>query len=185
MFLINGLEQDTLPANDRAIQFGDGCFTTARILDGDVCLLEAHIRRLQHGCEKLMIPFTHWDTLRQEMCQLASGKDSGVLKVIISRGSGGRGYSAASCINPTRILSVSAYPAHYTRWREDGITLTLSPLRISTASSRCSFVLILNRRTPMRRWFLTAKGSLRNAVRLIYSGGRGKRCSLRRWNTLA
>lgn len=130
MFLINGLEQDTLPANDRAIQFGDGCFTTARILDGDVCLLEAHIRRLQHGCEKLMIPFTHWDTLRQEMCQLASGKDSGVLKVIISRGSGGRGYSAASCINPTRILSVSAYPAHYTRWREDGITLTLSPLRL-------------------------------------------------------
>ena len=96
MFLINGLEQDTLPASDRAIQFGDGCFTTARILDGDVCLLEAHIRRLQHGCEKLMIPFTHWDTLRQEMCQLATGKDSGVLKVIISRGSGGRGYSAAS-----------------------------------------------------------------------------------------
>ena len=26
----------------------------------------------------------------------------------------------------------------------------------------------------MRRWFLTAKGSLRNAVRLIYSGGRGE-----------
>ena len=130
MFLINGLEQDTLPASDRAIQFGDGCFTTARILDGDVCLLEAHIRRLQHGCEKLMIPFTHWDTLRQEMCQLATGKDSGVLKVIISRGSGGRGYSAASCLNPTRILSVSAYPAHYSRWREDGITLTLSPVRL-------------------------------------------------------
>ena len=130
MFLINGLEQDTLPASDRAIQFGDGCFTTARILDGDVCLLEAHIRRLQHGCEKLMIPFMHWDTLRQEMCQLAIGKDSGVLKVIISRGSGGRGYSAASCLNPTRILSVSAYPAHYSRWREDGVTLTLSPVRL-------------------------------------------------------
>ena len=74
MFLINGLEQDTLPASDRAIQFGDGCFTTARILDGDVCLLEAHIRRLQHGCEKLMIPFTHWDTLRQEMCSWQPGR---------------------------------------------------------------------------------------------------------------
>ena len=47
MFLINGLEQDTLPASDRATQFGDGCFTTARILDGDVCLLGAHILRLQ------------------------------------------------------------------------------------------------------------------------------------------
>lgn len=130
MFLINGLEQDALPASDRAIQFGDGCFTTARILDGHVCLLEAHIRRLQHGCETLMIPFTHWDTLRQEMCRLASGKQSGVLKVIISRGSGGRGYSAASCLSPTRILSVSACPAHYSRWREEGITLTLSPIRL-------------------------------------------------------
>jgi branched-subunit amino acid aminotransferase/4-amino-4-deoxychorismate lyase len=29
MFLINGIEQDTLAASDRAIQFGDGCFTTA------------------------------------------------------------------------------------------------------------------------------------------------------------
>lgn len=130
MFLINGLEQDALPASDRAIQFGDGCFTTARILDGNVCLLEAHIRRLQHGCETLMIPFTHWDTLRQEMCELASRKQSGVLKVIISRGSGGRGYSAASCLSPTRILSVSAYPAHYSRWREEGVTLTLSPIRL-------------------------------------------------------
>jgi 4-amino-4-deoxychorismate lyase len=46
MFLINGLEQDTLPASDRATQFGDGCFTTARILEA-MCLLDAHIRRLQ------------------------------------------------------------------------------------------------------------------------------------------
>ena len=130
MFLINGLEQDALPASDRAIQFGDGCFTTARILDGNVCLLEAHIRRLRHGCETLMIPFTHWDTLHQEMCRLASGKQSGVLKVIITRGSGGRGYSAASCLSPTRILSLSACPAHYSRWRDEGVTLTLSPIRL-------------------------------------------------------
>ncbi|KUQ84291.1 MULTISPECIES: aminodeoxychorismate lyase [Enterobacter cloacae complex] len=130
MFLINGLEQDTIPASDRAIQFGDGCFTTARILDGNVCLLEEHIRRLRHGCETLMIPFTHWDTLHQEMCKLASGKQSGVLKVIITRGSGGRGYSAASCLSPTRILSVSACPAHYSRWRDEGVTLTLSPIRL-------------------------------------------------------
>ncbi|MFD2021778.1 hypothetical protein ACFSKS_10485 [Pseudocitrobacter faecalis] len=34
MFLINGLEQDTLAVNDRATQFGDGCFTTARIAQG-------------------------------------------------------------------------------------------------------------------------------------------------------
>ncbi len=130
MFLINGLELDNLPASDRATQFGDGCFTTARIVDGEVCFAEAHIRRMQNACEKLLIPFTHWDVLRDEMRQIASGSASGVLKVIISRGSGGRGYSAASCAHPTRILSVSAYPAHYARWREQGITLELSPVRL-------------------------------------------------------
>ena len=130
MFLINGLEQDTLPASDRATQFGDGCFTTARILEGDVCLLDAHLRRLQDACQTLLIPFTQWEILEHEMRQLASGKTSGVLKVIISRGSGGRGYSGAACQHPTRILSVSAYPAHYARWREEGVTLTLSPVRL-------------------------------------------------------
>ncbi|MCS5448387.1 aminodeoxychorismate lyase [Enterobacter huaxiensis] len=130
MFLINGLEQDSLPASDRATQFGDGCFSTARILDGAVCLLDAHILRLQTACETLLIPFTQWETLRHEMRLMAAEKRVGVLKVIISRGSGGRGYSGADCEHPTRILSVSAYPAHYARWRTEGVALSLSPVRL-------------------------------------------------------
>ena len=130
MFLINGLEQDTLPASDRATQFGDGCFTTARILDGGVCLLGAHILRLQKACEALLIPFSQWDILESEMRRLASDKASGVLKVIISRGSGGRGYSGSACLHPTRILSVSDYPSHYAHWREEGVALALSPVRL-------------------------------------------------------
>ena len=94
-----------------------------------MCLLDAHIRRLQTACKTLLIPFTQWDTLRQEMRQLASGKPSGVLKAIISRGSGGRGYSGASCHIPTRIRRFLD-PAQYTRWREEGVTLTLSPVRL-------------------------------------------------------
>lgn len=131
MFLINGLEQNQLPASDRATQFGDGCFTTARIVNGAVSLLDAHIRRLQSACETLLIPFTQWDILESEMRQLAFGKPSGVLKVIISRGSGGRGYSGSACYHPTRILSLSDYPAHYERWRHEGVTLTLSPVRLA------------------------------------------------------
>ncbi len=196
MFLINGLEQDTLPASDRATQFGDGCFTTARILEGDVCLLDAHLRRLQDACQTLLIPFTQWEILEHEMRQLASGKTSGVLKVIISRGSGGRGYSGAACQHPTRILSVSAYPAHYARWREEGVTLTLSPVRLGRNPmlaglkhlNRLEQVLIrthLEQTDADEALVLTAKGSLRNAVRLIYSGGRAVRSSPLRWRRLA
>ncbi len=130
MFLINGIPQETLPASDRAIQFGDGCFTTARIAAGQVCLLDAHLQRLQMACEKLLIPFVAWAELQREMVELARGNERGVLKVIISRGSGGRGYSAANCLRPARILSVSGYPAHYDGWRREGITLELSPVRL-------------------------------------------------------
>lgn len=130
MFLINGQKQTWLAASDRATQFGDGCFTTARIQDGHVIMLTEHIRRLQDACIKLMITFEQWELLQLEMETLAREHKSGVLKVIITRGSGGRGYSPGSCHSPGRILSVSAYPEHYSRWRQKGITLTLSPVRL-------------------------------------------------------
>ena len=71
MFLINGLEQNTLAVNDRATQFGDGCFTTARVVNGRVQLLPAHITRLQSACQRLAIPFELWSTLSDEMMMLA------------------------------------------------------------------------------------------------------------------
>ena len=130
MFLINGVEQDVLAANDRAIQFGDGCFTTSQIIDGQIAFFNAHLGRLQDTCEKLLIPFSEWETLAAEMQELAKPHREGVLKVVITRGSGGRGYSASGCIQPTRMMSVSSFPAHYARWREEGITLALSPIRL-------------------------------------------------------
>ena len=130
MFLINGQWQETLPANDRAIQFGDGCFTTARIVDGAVRFQADHLLRLQQACEALMIGSVDWSRLNDEMGMLAAAETESVLKVIISRGAGGRGYSASHCAQPTRILSLSPYPIFYSAWRERGITLALSPVKI-------------------------------------------------------
>ena len=130
MFLINGCKQNMLAAGDRATQFGDGCFSTALIIDGKICLLAAHLQRLQDACQRLLISFDAWPELQQEMVTLAAGHARGVLKVIISRGVGGRGYSGANCHAATRILCVSAYPAHYDGWREQGIVLALSPIRL-------------------------------------------------------
>lgn len=130
MFLINGLEHHSLSASDRALQFGDGCFTTAHVKDGRVHFLLQHLARLKKACDALFIPFTQWLTLDAEMRHLAENQATGVLKVIISRGAGGRGYSGATCQTPTRILSLSPYPEHYSRWREEGITLSLSPVRL-------------------------------------------------------
>ena len=128
MHLINGKISAVLPASDRGLQFGDGCFTTARFAHGEIYLLEAHLRRLQQACARLRIPFIAWDLLQQEMRAQALRYQQGILKVILSRGPGGRGYSGTTCNTPTRILSVSAMPAHYACWKEEGITLALSPV---------------------------------------------------------
>ncbi|ELY4128016.1 aminodeoxychorismate lyase [Cronobacter malonaticus] len=130
MLLINGIEQDCLPATDRAVQFGDGCFTTARVRDGVVHLVEAHLARLREGCERLMIPMPDINTLRDEMRQASQGQASAVVKVIISRGAGKRGYSIAGCDAPTRIVSRGAYPSFYEEWRERGVSLETSPVRL-------------------------------------------------------
>ncbi|SQD05096.1 4-amino-4-deoxychorismate lyase [Escherichia coli] len=130
MFLINGYKQESLAVSDRATQFGDGCFTTARVIDvKSVCYRRISSDYRMLG-QRLMISCDFWPQLEQEMKTLAAEQQNGVLKVVISRGSGGRGYSTLNSGPATRILSVTAYPAHYDRLRNEGMTLALSPVRL-------------------------------------------------------
>lgn len=137
MLLINGNWQQDLPATDRAIQFGDGCFTTALIVQGSIVLPEQHIQRLREACQRLAITEPDWKQLADEMRQLADSRHdytmsngNAVLKVIISRGSGSRGYNPSDCQQTRRILALLPYPSHYHDWREQGVRLELSTVRL-------------------------------------------------------
>ncbi|WP_267431639.1 aminodeoxychorismate lyase [Erwinia psidii] len=127
---VNGQPQDSIAIADRAVQFGDGCFTTARIIEGQVVALEAHLERLEKGCQRLRIGAVDWIALRQEIVKAAAGHDEAVLKVIISRGKGGRGYGASGCGQPTRIVMTSDYPVRYHHLKQTGARLTLSSVRL-------------------------------------------------------
>ncbi|MDI9228771.1 aminodeoxychorismate lyase, partial [Serratia bockelmannii] len=131
MYWINGQRHDALAPSDRGLQFGDGCFTTARVVDGKIELLPWHLERLQQTAQRLMLPTTDWAAFEREMAQAAESIPLGVVKAILTRGSGGRGYSPTGCENPTRIVARSSYPAHYLQWREQGITLALSPVALA------------------------------------------------------
>ncbi|MFE0782583.1 aminotransferase class IV, partial [Serratia bockelmannii] len=112
MYWINGQRHDALAPSDRGLQFGDGCFTTARVIDGKIELLPWHLERLQQAAQRLMLPTTDWAAFEREMAQAAESIPLGVVKAILTRGSGGRGYSPTGCENPTRIVARSSYPAH-------------------------------------------------------------------------
>lgn len=127
---INGVPQQHLPLTDRALQFGDGFFTTARLQDGEIRFLAWHLERLAITAKHLLFDDLNIISLRREMLAAAATGNNGVIKTIISRGSGERGYSFSTCGTPLRIVSLTTAPEHYPAWRRDGIRLGQSPVRL-------------------------------------------------------
>lgn len=120
MVLINGLLDDRIAISDRGLQYGDGLFETMAFRAGKIEFLEAHIARLIDGCRRLNIAFSHAESLINELniVRQSLGDNDAIIKIIITRGSGGRGYLASSGIEPTRIISthsLPSYPAHYSQ----------------------------------------------------------------------
>ncbi len=107
--LIDGQLHDQLPVLDRAIHYGDGLFETIRIVGGRPCQWQRHIDRLLLGAERLGIPLPDIDLLAAESAAVSGQQGTGVLKLILSRGPGGRGY-APPIPAKTRRLMLS-YPA--------------------------------------------------------------------------
>lgn len=118
---INGQPNSELPANDRGLAYGDGLFETIRITQQGAVLLEQHIQRLQCGIERLSIR-CDWVVLQQQiatyLAQVESQNATGIVKIIVTRGSGGRGYSPQSISGPTSIMSfhpAADYPESYSQ----------------------------------------------------------------------
>jgi 4-amino-4-deoxychorismate lyase len=93
-----------------------------------------HMARLQAGCHRLGIAAVDEQQLRQETDELlaavtgdAPGARS-ILKIIISRGPGTRGYRPDPHATPTRILQLHDWPD--TADGHDGIRTTLCTLRL-------------------------------------------------------
>lgn len=120
MYWLDGEECQQIDLRDRGLQYGDGCFTTARIVNGRVDGLQAHLTRMQRACERLMIHGVAWPRWQAEAEQYAATRDEGVLKAIVTRGCGGRGYDPTGSHSPRRIFSTAPLPSHYPALRERG-----------------------------------------------------------------
>ncbi len=108
---VDGVAQASIPASDRGLAYGDGLFETIRVSGGKTTMSVYHWQRLQHGCQRLGIAL-NLSQLRDEVAAFlqTSAVGSGILKVIVTRGSGGRGYNPQGCCSPRRILSIHPLP---------------------------------------------------------------------------
>jgi len=133
--LINGIEADKIDAKDRGLAYGDGLFSTIKVQYGQLQLWELHLQRLQLGAQKLYFPDIDWAQLSAEVdlvAQQMKAQAQCVLKVIITRGSGGRGYSSTGCDTAQRIISTGPYPEFYQQWREQGIKVILCESQLAS-----------------------------------------------------
>jgi 4-amino-4-deoxychorismate lyase len=129
--IVNGQAQQHIAIADRAVQYGDGCFTTIAFINGYLEFFDAHIQRLKEACEKLYIDFDHWSELKTCVFTSLKSADDCVVKIIISRGQGGRGYSPEGVGSASFILTQHQYPLHYYQWQKEGIRITQSPIQLA------------------------------------------------------
>jgi len=92
------------PDHDRGLAYGDGLFETMRAHGGAVHWWPAHWLRLERGAQALGLALPGQGRVQQELEALLDG-DGGVVKLIVTRGAGGRGYAPPDPATPHWILS--------------------------------------------------------------------------------
>lgn len=116
--LINGIASDYLTIDDRAIHYGDGLFETILCDVGKLYYWPQHFLRLQQSAEKLKIPCPSQQSLLDDIKKLLTDNHTDVgsacvIKIILSRGAGERGYMFPKKVSANRLVSLSALNADY------------------------------------------------------------------------
>jgi 4-amino-4-deoxychorismate lyase len=129
LWLVNGRETGVDPS-DRGLAYGDGLFETMASVDGRIRWLDYHLERLERGCRRLSIEAPDPGIVRAELAAHCPRSGRVVVKLIVTRGPGERGYRPPDAPKPSRILGLLAWPeipgSHYSR----GIRVRVCALRL-------------------------------------------------------
>jgi 4-amino-4-deoxychorismate lyase len=125
MMLVDGRPATLLSAADRGLNYGDGLFETLRVQAGTVPLLARHLARLSAGCRRLGLPCPDDAAWCADITRLlAETAGEGVLRLVLTRGDGTRGYAPPPDAQGRRIVSFHPLPTPAPRALRVGICQT-------------------------------------------------------------
>lgn len=130
MYLLNGKSTQSIECSDRGFQYGDGLFETIEVLNGIPVFFYPHFQRLILGCKKLLIPIPDYTLLAKEAFGFSRDSENSVLKLIYTRGSGGRGYRQPETLQPIRLFSLHPFPDYPQNYSQLGITVRFCTTRL-------------------------------------------------------
>ena len=132
--MVNGKHTDLISVRDRGLQYGDGCFETIRVYARKPILLKQHLQRLESTCNLLRLEYSPVVLLEELSVFLRQCDANGVIKIILTRGIGGRGYAANEHAPSNRLLMYSPYPENYAVHGSTGISVGVADFRLSDNS---------------------------------------------------
>ena len=134
---INGKPDSEVSVLDRGFQYGDGLFETIAVVDGQCEFLLQHLDRLQRSCARLGFPALFLEQVTQEIVSFVGDESRAVLKLLLTRGQGGRGYGAPvpSCVDCTRVLLLYPWPDYPSSHWRDGVRIRFCTTPVSSNSA--------------------------------------------------
>ena len=130
MILVNGVQTDLLSVHDRGLMYGDGVFRTLRVSHGAALCWQRHYHKLQADCAALNIDCPSIAVLSMEVEAVAKANPECVVKIIITRGVGTRGYRVAPDATPNRVVMSSPPPDYPASHYEHGVKVRICDLRL-------------------------------------------------------
>ncbi|MEQ1773049.1 MAG: aminodeoxychorismate lyase [Burkholderiales bacterium] len=129
MMLVNGAPAESIPVTDRGLAYGDGVFRTLRAANGRTLHWSRHYAKLQSDCAALGLPGPSEDLLLRDVASAVTGLAQAAVKIMVTRGSGPRGYATPQPCVPTRIVVGEAHAPSVRN--ESGISVCLCRLRLA------------------------------------------------------
>ncbi len=132
--LINGIDAGHVPVDDRGLHYGDGLFETLKLQAGKLCYWPQHFARLQASAETLKLKLPAREVFEQDFRTLIGDSNLGeaVIKLIVTRGSGQRGYAFDASEPCRRITSISPMPPGLAQHAAQGIRATVCRHRLAS-----------------------------------------------------
>ena len=117
--------------HQRSFLYGDGHFTTIKVIDGVSQLLPRHIQRLKHANTQLKFNSINWAELEDVLVNTCKSLTLGFIKVHISRGESLRGYGKSSKIEPNVFISFGELTTPFTN-----MVIQPEPIKLTKLSTQ-------------------------------------------------
>ncbi|WP_040725576.1 aminodeoxychorismate lyase [Thiomicrorhabdus sp. Kp2] len=139
-YWVNGLPQEEITLQDRAIQYGDGFFTTILVVNKQILNWASHWERIKNSSQVLGLPLIKLEQLSNwleialnDYFEKNDTKDC-VLKIIITRGTGGVGYQMPETIGSNCLFYIKPSPIQLNQ----GELTAIQPMEIGLCKTLAS-----------------------------------------------